>query len=92
MNELPRFARPVPIDSRPAPKETDDDLPMRPPVADERPRGNGPQEIPGLAMNGFTGATASQTKADQVDTWLYLDMPTVWPGNQQRHSWQRCAL
>ena len=51
MNELPRSARPVPIDSRPAPKETDDDLPMRSPVADERPRRNGPQETPGLAMN-----------------------------------------
>ena len=50
MNELPRSARPVPIDSRPAPKETDDDLPMRSPVADERPRRNGPQETPGLAM------------------------------------------
>lgn len=55
--------------SRPAPKETDDDLPMRPPVADERPRKKRAARNSWTCdeCGRFTGVTASQNRADQVE-------------------------
>ena len=53
--------------SRPAPKETDDDLPMRPPVADERPRKKRAARNSGLAMNVVVSVVLLRAKTKLIN-------------------------